>query len=100
MLDWDLLRVFLAIAREHTLSGAARQLKVDQSTMSRRLVALEESAGARLFDRTPEGYLLTAAGEDALSDAERVEQAAIAVERKLLGRDARLEGSVRLATSD
>jgi DNA-binding transcriptional LysR family regulator len=100
MLDWNDFRVFLTIAREHTLSGAARRLKIDQSTVGRRLTALETSVGVRLFDRTPDGYVLTAAGELARDNIEHIEDQAMAVERKLLGQDARLEGSVRLATSD
>jgi len=100
MLDWDDFRVFLALQRQRTLSGAARQLKVDQSTVGRRLAALEAAAGARLFDRTPVGYALTAAGEAVAASVAEIEGAALAFERRLLGQDTRLEGSVRLATSD
>lgn len=100
MLTWDDFRIFLAIARAATLSGAARLLRVDQSTISRRLVALEAAAGARLFDRTPAGYSLTAAGEGVLQNAEEIERQALAAERRLAGQDARPEGHVRLATSD
>jgi DNA-binding transcriptional LysR family regulator len=100
MLVWDDLRVFLHIARERTLSGAARRLRVDQSTMSRRLAALEASTKTRLFDRTPSGYALSAAGEAVLENLQNMEAEAAAIERKLVGQDARLEGRVRLATSD
>ena len=100
MLDWDDFKVFLGVARAGTLSAAARLLSVDQSTMSRRLAALEAAAGARLFDKTPSGYLLTAAGEAVLSRVEELEAHAVGVERQLLGHDARPTGQVRLATSD
>jgi DNA-binding transcriptional LysR family regulator len=100
MLDWDDFRVFLSVARAGTLSAAARLLQVDQSTMSRRLAALEASAGARLFDRTPAGYLLTAAGEAVRSRVEDLESHALAIERQLLGQDMRPTGHVRLAASD
>jgi DNA-binding transcriptional LysR family regulator len=100
MLDWDDFRVFLCVARAGTLSGAARVLHVNQSTMSRRLAALEQSAGARLFDRTPDGYLLTAAGEAVRGRVEELESHALGIERQLLGHDARPTGSVRLASSD
>lgn len=100
MLDWDDFRVFLAIARAGTLSAAARQLDVDQSTISRRLVSLERVAGTRLFDRTPEGYGLTAAAQAVLSDVEAIEAGALGVERRLLGEDARPTGTVRVAASD
>jgi DNA-binding transcriptional LysR family regulator len=100
MLDWQDLRFFLAIARSGTLSAAAKQLKVDQSTVSRRLQALEASTNARLFDRTADGYLPTAAGERMRADAEQMEESAFAIERKLLGSDTVAAGSVRVATSD
>ncbi|RYZ07624.1 MAG: LysR family transcriptional regulator [Myxococcales bacterium] len=100
MIDWSDFVVFLAVARARTLSGAARSLKVDQSTVSRRLATLEAAAGARLFDRTPEGYLLSAAGEAVHGQVEELEARAIAVERQLLGRDATPSGPVRLAASD
>lgn len=98
MLDWDDLRSFLAIARHGTLSAAARALGVRQSTMGRRLAALEARAGARLLVRTPRGFVLTAAGEAVRGEVERMEQAAFAVERTVSGRDIRLEGVVRLTT--
>jgi len=97
-MDWDDVRSFLAIARMRTLSGAARSLGVRQSTMSRRLEALESRAGARLLQRTPSGYELTALGEAVLGNAERMEAEAIAVERMVQGRDVALSGVVRLTT--
>ena len=100
MLDWDDFRVFLSVARAGTLSAAARLLHVDQSTMSRRLAALEAKAGARLFDRTPKGYLLTAAGEAVRSRVEELETQALAIERQLLGQDSQPMGEVRVAASD
>ncbi|MCF3946420.1 MULTISPECIES: LysR family transcriptional regulator [Acidiphilium] len=98
MLDWDDLRTFLAIARAGTLSAAARTLGVRQSTMGRRLAALEAQAGARLLVRTPRGFTLTEAGEAARAEVERMEQAAFAAERAISGRDIRLEGVVRVTT--
>ena len=97
-MDWDDVRSFLAIARARTLSGAARDLGVRQSTMSRRLEAMEARAGARLVQRTPRGYELTALGEAVLGNAERMEAEAIAVERLVQGRDVTLSGVVRLTT--
>jgi len=100
MLDWDDFRVFLALARSGTLSAAARALQVNQSTMSRRLAALEVAAGARLFERTASGYSLSAAGEAVRGHVEQLEAEAIGIERQLLGQDARPTGRVRLAASD
>lgn len=98
MLDWDDLRHFLAIARHRTLSGAARALNVQQSTMGRRLDALQARAGATLLQKTPSGYTLTPAGESVLAHAERMEAEALAAERAVTGRDVRLAGLVRLTT--
>ena len=98
MLDWDDLHTFLAIARHGTLSAAARALGVHQPTMGRRLAALEQRAGARLLLKTPRGYTLSAAGEAILGNVERIEAEALAVERRITGRDVRLEGVVRITT--
>ena len=99
-MDWDDLRSFLAIARTRTLSGAARERGLRQSTMSRRLVALEQRAGARLLQKTPSGYELTPLGEAVLGNAERMEAEAIAIERMVIGRDVSLSGLVRITTVD
>jgi DNA-binding transcriptional LysR family regulator len=98
MLEWDDLRHFLAITRHRTLSGAARALGVQQSTMGRRLDALEERIGARLLQKTPAGFVLTAAGEAILGNVERIENEALTIERAITGQDVRLEGVVRLTT--
>ena len=100
MSDWGDYRYFLAVARAASLSAAARAMRVDQSTVGRRLAALEAQIGARLFDHTPEGYVLTAAGEGARAEVERLELGFLAVERRLAGGDARVEGVVRLAISE
>jgi DNA-binding transcriptional LysR family regulator len=97
-LEWDDLRTFLMIARHHTLSAAARAIGVQQPTMGRRLAALEQRAGARLLQKTPEGYVLTEAGEAVLGNIERIELEALAVQRQIAGKDVRLEGVIRLTT--
>lgn len=97
---WDDVRVFLAIHRGGSLAGAARALKVDQTTVGRRLQALEDSLDARLFDRTTDGVALTPAGEGILEAAERVEESVMALGRRVAGEDARVAGTVRIATSD
>jgi DNA-binding transcriptional LysR family regulator len=98
--DWDHLRFFLAIARSRSLSAAARQLKVQQSTVGRRLAALEAEMDARLFDRTPDGYLPTSAGEALLGRAERIEEETLSAERELLGRESRVAGVVRMTSAE
>ena len=98
MLDWDDLHSFLAVARHGSLSAAARALGVQQTTMGRRLAGLESRAGVRLLQKTPRGYTLTPAGEAILGNVERIESETLAIERRITGRDARLEGTVRLTT--
>jgi DNA-binding transcriptional LysR family regulator len=100
MIRWDDVRYFLAIHRCGTLSGAARALSVDQTTVGRRLAALEDGLNARLFDRTPDGFLLTSAGESILAAAEKVEASVIELENEVSGEDARTAGPVRVATSE
>ena len=99
MLDWDDLRFFLAVARHRTLAGAARQLHVTQSTVSRRLASLQDGMGVRLLQRAAEGYVLTLAGESIRAHVERVEAEAMSVERAVAGHDVRLEGLVRVSSS-
>lgn len=99
-IDWDDLRVFLAIARSKTLSGAARKLGVNQTTVTRRLEALETRLGVRLFDRSPGGVTATSAAADILQVAERVEENVASIERQLIGQDMRLTGELRVTTID
>jgi DNA-binding transcriptional LysR family regulator len=99
-MDWDDLRIFLAVARHGSLSAAARVLGVTQPTMGRRLAALEARTGARLLQRLPGRFALTPLGETVLGNAERIEAEALAVERAIAGRDIALEGVVRVTTVD
>ena len=99
-MDWDNARIFLAIYRVGTLRGAAALLQIDQATAGRRLAALESSLDARLFLRTPGGYVPTPAGELAFAAAERMESAADQLQRQMLGLDHRLSGVVRVAASE
>ena len=98
MEQWDDVRFFLAIAHESSLSGAARTLRVDHATVGRRLAALEHRLGAKLFNRTPEGFAITSAGQAMLKQAEAMEGAALAVERLASGHDERSSGLVRVTT--
>lgn len=98
--NWDDLRLFLAVARAGSLSGAARALGVNHSTVFRRIGGFEEAIGVRLFDRLPNGYVLTAAGEEMRDSALRVEEEITALGRKVAGQDLRLSGTVRITTVD
>lgn len=99
-MNWDDLRFFLAIARAGSLTAAARQLKVNQSTVSRRLAAMERRLGARLFERGGDGRALTAAGDEVLETAENVEDEVLRIDRRVAGRDTRLKGHLRVTCMD
>ncbi|BBP70076.1 transcriptional regulator [Pseudomonas sp. Seg1] len=99
-MNWDDARVFLAVCRESSLRGAARVLGVDQATVGRRITALEKSLSATLFLRTSDGYALTAVGEAALKNVEKMEHSALELERQIQGLDDRLTGTVRVSTTD
>jgi len=96
MKNWDDLRYFLAVARAGSVSTAAMQLGVNQSTVSRRVNAHEEFLGVRLFDRLPSGYQLTPEGEELLQYAERMEEESFAIERHVMGRNVALSGPIRV----
>lgn len=100
MLDWDDLRFFLALVRHGSLSAAAKQLHVAQSTVGRRFASLEASLGVRLLNRTPDGYVPTLAGQAVQEHAERLEAAAVSLERTVGGRDTRLAGLVRITCAE
>lgn len=100
MENWDDLRLFLATARAGSSRGAAALLDVNQSTVSRRIAQLEERAEARFFDRRPQGFVLTAAGQELLELAESIERSIETAQREIAGRDIRMEGSVRLSLPD
>jgi DNA-binding transcriptional LysR family regulator len=99
-MEWDDLRLVLAIARERGLAGAARVLRVNHSTVFRRLNAAEADLGVQLFERLPTGYRPTEAGSRLIGAAERIEAETLAVERELTGRDTRLSGRVRVTCSE
>lgn len=99
-MEWSDLRVFLAIAREGTLGGAARKLGQTQPTMGRRLQALEHAVGHKLFQRTSEGFVLTDEGSAVLDHAERIEEEALAFQRQLAGQEQHLDGQLRITASD
>jgi DNA-binding transcriptional LysR family regulator len=98
--DWNDLKYLLALRRLGTLAGAARELAVDHSTVSRRLAALEESIGSQLLRRTPEGLCFTEAGNTAAATAEAMAASASGLLDKLAGADDRDAGVVRLTCAE
>ena len=99
-MEWDDLRVFLAIAREGTLGAAAPKLGQTQPTMGRRLRALEEAVGQKLFQRTNDGFVMTDEGAAVLNHAQRMEEEALAFQRQLAGQEQVLDGMLRITSSD
>jgi DNA-binding transcriptional LysR family regulator len=99
-IGWDDLRLVLAIGRARALSGAAMALGVNHSTVFRRLAAIEDRLGVRLFERHGGGYTPTASGERMMAAAERIDQEALAAEREIVGRDLRLSGRLRVTASE
>ncbi|TFW09882.1 LysR family transcriptional regulator [Oxalobacteraceae bacterium OM1] len=95
-LAWDDVRYFLELARQETLSGAARVLGVEHSTVARRVTALEAQLGLRLFERLPKRWNLTTEGEQLLGPAQRIEDEALAFSRASLGMGS-LQGTVRVS---
>ena len=98
--NWDDLRVFLALAREGTLMTTAKALGVSHPTVSRRVQALEQTIGARLFERLPDRFVPTAAGEGLLADTEAMEKAALSINRRSAGLSDTVSGVVRLSAGE
>ncbi|QDF99731.1 LysR family transcriptional regulator [Azoarcus sp. DD4] len=95
-MQWDDIRYFLELARTGSLSGAARRLGVEHSTVARRVEALERSLGIRLFDRLPKAWSLTPEGETLVTQAGRLDNEALAFSRAALGVSS-LQGTVRVS---
>ena len=99
-MDWDDLRVFLAVLRSESLSGAGRRLQIDPATVGRRVARLEEAIGARLFTKTPQGYAATEAALRLQPHAERAESAVLAAGEASAPESQGLSGLIRLGAPD
>ena len=99
-MNWDDVRIFLAVARAGQILGAARRLELNHATVSRRVAALEESLSARLFRRLTTGSELTPAGEHFLAVAERMEAEMIAARAEIAGESSEVSGTVRVGAPD
>jgi len=98
--NWDDHRYFLAIARERSLTAAGKALGVSQPTVSRRLETLESKLKVRLFDRTRQGYELTAVGMDLFETVQQVEEDLTQIDRKIYGKDQDLTGGLRITCTE
>ena len=99
-LNWDDLRVVLEVGRGGGLSGAARAMRANHSTVFRKLNEVEDRLGVRLFERFRTGYAPTPAGEAMIMFAERFADEIGDLERRLAGQDVRPSGTVRITTTD
>ena len=99
-MNWDDLKMFLAVAEAPSMRLAAKGLKVSHSTVSRRIESLEKDLGVRLFDRLPDGYRLTRSGEELLPVALQTDEKLHSYGRHVAGRDAELKGQVCVTAPD
>lgn len=97
MIDWDDVRYFLAAARGGSVRAAARHLGVNHATVLRRIAQLEDRLGARMFERLPSGYRITAAGEEVLELAIQMEASSHQLETRVFGRDQGVRGLLRVS---
>ncbi|QAX29719.1 LysR family transcriptional regulator [Leisingera sp. NJS204] len=98
--QWDDMKVFLAVAREASLSGAGRILKMDPATVGRRVARFEAALETPLFVKSPQGYALSAAGDRLLVHAEAAEQAMRAGTEALSGPSDTMSGQIRIGAPD
>src|ERR1700712_2257712 len=99
-MNWDDLRYVLALCKAGSLSRAAVELKVDHTTVGRRIEAVEADLGVRLFTRTTTGYVPTAEAEGLLPAIRRVEEAVLTLERGAHAQQDSLEGTVRITSAE
>ena len=99
-LNWDEFRLVKAIADARSLVGAAEGLGLNHSTIFRRLGAVEEALGAKLFERSRSGYQPTAAGEEMVALATAMADSVVEFERHIAGRDVKPAGELRVTTVD
>jgi DNA-binding transcriptional LysR family regulator len=99
-MDWDDLRLFLAVARSESLSGAGKALRLDPATVGRRIARLEDGFATRLFAKSPQGYSLTEEGQRLLVHAVRAETAMVGAVEELQGGTAGLTGQIRIGAPD
>src|SRR3984957_16706638 len=99
-LDWDNLRYFLAVARAGKLTAAARRLGQDHTTVGRRVASLESAFHSKLFERRPDGYRLTEAGQRLYKNVDALESSIWEIQRNIAGRTQHVEGGVRIGAPD
>lgn len=99
-MNWDDIRIFLALARSENIREAANRCDVSYSTISRRIDGFESQLSARLFERLPTGFELTTTGEELLPLAEAIEENVVEADRRVFGKEAALAGRIKLSMVD
>lgn len=99
-MNWDDLKYFLAAARDEQFLSAAHRLGVSQATLNRRVTALEEKLGSRLFNRSTTGSELTAKGVALMEHAVRIEAETLQISSTLSGRESEISGTIRIGAPD
>ena len=97
MPEWDFLRIVLAVHRAGLMTAAAEVLGIDRAAVLRRLDALEAQLKTRVFDRRPDGCVLTPSGQNIIGLVQDVEHAITALQHRVEGDDRRAEDVVKLA---
>lgn len=96
-MDWDNLKIFLAVAKAGSVRGGAKYLQMHHSSVVRRIANFEKQIGSKLFKRTAGGYVPTKMGESLIAKVEKIENEVFSIERTILSGDARLTGELRVS---
>jgi DNA-binding transcriptional LysR family regulator len=99
-IDWDNVRYFLEVVRSGSVSKAAERLDVNQTTVSRRISALEHQLGKKLFERSVNGWVITPVGEQLISSADHMSEEVHNIERYVMADSQELRGRLRLTVGD
>ena len=99
-MDWQDLRYLLEVGRAGTLTAAAKKLGVNQTTVSRRITALERALDAPLFDRSPNGWFITPVGESVMRSVEKIEDEVLTIARLVQADRQELSGKLRVTAPD
>jgi len=99
-INWDNLRYVLMVASKGSIAAAARELQVNRTTVLRRINAFQDNLNCRIFERGEAGYVLTPEAEKMISAAREVENTLFNMQRQLAGRELKLEGELRVTTTD
>lgn len=99
-INWDNLRYVLMVAEKGSIAAAARELRVNRTTVLRRINSFQDNLSCRIFERSESGYILTPEAEKMIDAAREVENTIFNMQRQIAGRELRLEGELRVTTTD